>query len=73
LLDAPPIGLVSDPAILATQGDGVLLVVDAQSTGKGAVREGLRALEAVDANVLGTVMNNIKRGKGNRYYGYGYA
>ena len=29
LIDAPPVGPVTDPAILATQGDGVLLVLDA--------------------------------------------
>jgi receptor protein-tyrosine kinase len=71
LIDAPPIELVSDPAILATQGDGVLLVVDAQKTRKGAVRSSIRSLEAVGANVLGLVMNNIKAGKAGYYYGYG--
>jgi receptor protein-tyrosine kinase len=71
LIDAPPIGLVSDPAVLATQGDGVLLVLDAQKTRKAALRESMRSLEAVGANVLGTVMNNIKKGKGG-YYGYKY-
>lgn len=67
LIDAPPVELVSDPAILATQGDGVLLVIDAQKTRKGAVRRSMRSLETVGANVLGTVMNNVKAG----YYGYG--
>ncbi len=72
LIDAPPVGLVSDAAILATQGDGVLLVLDAQNTRKGALRESMRSLQGVGANVLGTVMNNVKRGKGGYYYGYGY-
>ncbi len=60
LVDAPPVGLVSDPTILATQGDGVLLVIDAQKTRKGAVRHAMRSLEAVGVNVLGTVLNNVK-------------
>ena len=72
LLDASPIGIVSDPAILATQGDGVLLIVDAQQTRKGAVRQAVRSLKAVDARVLGTVMNNVKATEGGRYYGYTY-
>ena len=72
LVDASPVGLVSDPAILATQVDGVLLVLDAQNTRKGAVRQAMRSLEAVDANVLGTIMNNVKGGK-DGYYGYGYS
>jgi receptor protein-tyrosine kinase len=71
LIDAPPIGPVSDPAILATQGDGVLLVLDAQNTRKGAVRQAVHGLEAVGANILGTVMNNIKVTK-ESYYSYQY-
>jgi capsular exopolysaccharide synthesis family protein len=71
LIDAPPVGLVSDPAILATQGDAVLLVSDAQRTRKGSVRQAMRSLEAVGANVFGTVMNNVKAPKGS-YYHYGY-
>ena len=71
LIDAPPVGLVSDPAILATQGDGVLLVFDAQNTRKVAVRQSMRALQAVGADVLGTVMNNVKASE-RSYYGYPY-
>jgi len=71
LIDAPPVGLVSDPAILATQGDGVLLVADAQNTRKGAVRQSVRSLQVVGANILGTVMNNVKASK-DSYYSYGY-
>lgn len=72
LIDTPPIELVSDPAILATQTDGVLLVVDAQKTRKGAVRQAMRNLEAVGAKVLGTVMNNVKDSRGGYYYGQAY-
>ena len=74
LVDAPPVGLLSDSAIIATQGDGVLLVLDAQNTRKGSVRQALRNLEAVGANVLGTVMNNVEAPKSGHYadayYGY---
>jgi receptor protein-tyrosine kinase len=72
LIDAPPVGLVSDPAILATQGDGVLLVSDAQNTRKGFVRQSMRSLEAVGARVLGTVMNNVKVSN-TEYFYYEYA
>jgi capsular exopolysaccharide synthesis family protein len=68
LIDASPIGPVSDPAILATQGDGVLLILDAQNTRKVAVRQAIRSLEAVGARVLGTVMNNAKITKSDYYY-----
>ncbi len=60
LVDAPPTGLVSDPTIIAAQADGVLLVLHAQKTSKGSLRRAVRRLKAVRANVLGTVMNNVK-------------
>lgn len=71
LLDSPPIGAVSDPAILATQGDGVLLVLDSHNTRKGALRDAIRSMDSVGARVLGTVMNNVKTHKGGYYYRYG--
>ncbi|MEJ7842581.1 MAG: CpsD/CapB family tyrosine-protein kinase [Rubrobacter sp.] len=71
LIDAPPVELVSDPAIIAAQGDGVLLVLDAQNTRKGLVRRSMRSLRSVGATVLGTVMNNAKSNGGD-YYHQGY-
>lgn len=70
IIDAPPVGAVSDPLTLASQGDGALLVLDAQSTRKGNVRQAMRSLESVGANVLGTVMNNVKGAKAGYYSGY---
>ncbi len=72
LVDAPPIGPVSDSAILASQSDGVLLVFDAQKTRKVAVRRSVRSLETVGANVLGTIMNNVKVSKSGYYTEYSY-
>jgi len=73
LVDTAPVGVVSDAVILATQGDGVLLVLDAQHTRKGAVRQAVRSLETVGANVLGTIMNNVKSSREGYYYDYSYA
>ena len=64
LVDTPPVG-VSDSAVLAANGDGVLLVLDSQSTRKGPLREALRTLRGVGANVLGTVLNNFEVPKGS--------
>jgi capsular exopolysaccharide synthesis family protein len=71
LVDAPPVGVVSDPAILSTHADGVLLVSDAQKTRKGSVRQATRSLEAVGTTVFGTVMNNVKV-TNESYYKYQY-
>lgn len=72
LIDTPPAGLVSDPMILASQADGVLLVLDARKTRKVSLRKVKRSLEAVGANILGTVMNNVKATKGGLYSNYTY-
>ena len=64
LIDGPSLAMtVPDPLILATHGDGVLLVLDAQITRKEALREAMHSLQSVNANVLGTVVNNGKVGK----------
>jgi capsular exopolysaccharide synthesis family protein len=60
LLDSSPIGLVSDPVVLATETDGVLLVLDVQHTGKWKFRSSIRSLETVGATFLGTIMNKVK-------------
>ena len=68
LVDAPPAGVVTDAAVLAPQGDGVLVVLDAQNTRKGALRRSIRSLNAVGANILGTVMNNVPSSESYYYY-----
>jgi capsular exopolysaccharide synthesis family protein len=68
LLDVPPTQLVSDSMIAATQGDGVLLVIDAGRTRKGDVWQSIRTLESVGTPVLGSVTNNVKASKS--YYNY---
>lgn len=71
LVDTPPVGSVSDSAVLAANVDGVLLVLDAQHTRKGAFRQALRRLEGVGATVLGTVMNGYEFPRDRHPYGYG--
>ena len=72
MIDAPPIGPVTDPSILATQADGAFLVLDSQNTRRGPLRGAVRTLESVGARILGTVMNNVKVEKGSYYHKYGY-
>ena len=71
LIDSPPTGLASDPMIIATRADGVLLVLDSKGTSKGSLRKAVRNLEAVRANVLGTVMNKARKTE-TVIYGYNY-
>jgi capsular exopolysaccharide synthesis family protein len=71
LLDVAPTQMFTDPMILSTQAEGVLLVIDSQNTRKGSVRQSMRSLQAVGANVLGTVMNYVETPQVG-YYRYGY-
>lgn len=71
LIDTPPTEVVSDPTVIAAQGEGVLLVLDFENTGKGALLRATRSLESVGAKILGTVVNNFEGQKGG-YYRYTY-
>ena len=75
LLDTPPVRLVSDAAVLAKLGDGVLLVLDEQNASKRALRQAMNVLDGVGANVIGTVVNRAKVSRKDsdilRYYGAG--
>jgi capsular exopolysaccharide synthesis family protein len=62
LLDTPPMSVVPDSLVVAAQGDGVLVVLDAQNTRKEALRRSIHSLDSVRANILGTVMGNAKAG-----------
>lgn len=74
LVDTPPVLPVSDSKIIAAESDGILLVLDAQKTRKGDVRQSINDLRTVGATILGTVMNNAKRSSAGYYvepYGSG--
>jgi non-specific protein-tyrosine kinase len=60
LFDSPPLGPVSDAAVLAARVDGVLMVVDSGRTRRDTARQAKEQLERVGARLLGVVLNNVK-------------
>jgi capsular exopolysaccharide synthesis family protein len=74
LIDAPPLLPVTDAAVLAGRADGALLIVRRGKTSQSQVRTAAQALDAVDARLLGTVLNMVptKGRSGYYYYHYGY-
>ncbi len=60
LFDAPPVIAVTDAAILASQVDGVLLVLNAGVTKREHAQRAKAALEKVNARLVGAVLNNVK-------------
>lgn len=78
VLDSPPLGAVTDAAIISPQVQGTILVVKAQATARDAVRTSLRQLNDVGSNILGGILNDVdlseqNYGYGSYYGGYYYA
>ncbi len=72
VFDSPPLLPVADAMVLAQKLDGALVVVRAGKTSRHALRHALRRLEAVEADILGLVLNSEARRGKNKGYGYGY-
>lgn len=71
ILDSPPM-VVTDPAILSTKVDGVILVVNPGLTKKEAFKAAMTQLKRSEARILGVVVNQIGK-KSSHYYEYYYA
>jgi polysaccharide biosynthesis transport protein len=71
LVDTPPVLAVSDPLVVSTSTDGVLLVSRAGHTRLDALD---RAAAAFPETVrrIGVVLNQQQKGQTGSYYGYGY-
>ena len=73
VIDAPPLLPVTDAAVLAALSDGAVLVARHGATTRENLDRAIQSLEAVNAKLLGTVLNFAPRRKrGNGYDGYGY-
>jgi capsular exopolysaccharide synthesis family protein len=68
VLDSPPVGPVTDAAVLSTQTDATVLVIRALATARDTVGRAARVLKDVRANLVGAVLNAAEAGFG----GYGY-
>jgi succinoglycan biosynthesis transport protein ExoP len=82
VVDSPPLFGVSDARGLAPQVDGVLLVLRRGRTAREAARHAVRGLAAIQARLLGVVLNDVDIRDGEigsdyagyyGYYGYGPA
>lgn len=70
-IDTPPIGLVTDAGVLSSFTDGVVLVVKSESVEKKYLEDTKKKLDAVDARILGAILNSYKsEQKDYNYYSY---
>lgn len=88
VLDSPPVNVVTDAVVLAPQSDGVLFLVRANYSERGAVIHAVEQLEYAKAKILGFVLNDVETeanlfgygkyrgkyyGRYGRYGRYGYS
>lgn len=59
VFDTPPLGAVTDPAVVATHTDGTLLVVRSRRTTRAGVDAAVRQLRGVSARIVGAVINDV--------------
>jgi capsular exopolysaccharide synthesis family protein len=57
LIDAPPVSPYTDASLLGQLADGVVLVLEANSTRRETAREAKQSLEAANSRVLAAVLN----------------
>jgi capsular exopolysaccharide synthesis family protein len=70
VLDCPPVIGVAETSILATKADGVLVVVNARNVKFDRLVQGVTQLRASGANVIGIVLNRVRRPKALSSYSY---
>lgn len=70
LIDTAPIIAVTDPLVIATYIDGVILVIRADSTPVDLVRSSVDKLEKINAKIIGSILNGTEMKKGYDYYSY---
>ena len=68
VVDSPPLLLVADGPVLASQAHGAIVVVSGHVTRLSSLRASLSALENTRVTVLGVIINKLKRPR----FGYGY-
>ena len=76
VVDSPPILGLADAPLMSALVDGVIIVIEADRSHRGALKSALRRLRAMRPVVLGAVLtmfNPLKAGnRYSEYYGYKY-
>ena len=71
IIDSSPLLAVTDGAILATEGDGVLIMARFAETKRDQLAHAVGTLESVGATLLGAVFTMTPT-RGHSYYNYNY-
>ncbi|WP_353095815.1 polysaccharide biosynthesis tyrosine autokinase [Tissierella praeacuta] len=71
ILDTPPVGLVTDSAVLSTIADGLIYVTAVGQIDVEVIKRAKELLDKVSANIIGVVLNKVPI-EGRSYYKYQY-
>ncbi len=72
IVDAPPVGMVVDAAVIAPLCDGCLILIESGEVKYRLAQEVVSKMEATGCPILGIVLNKVDRKKRGRYYGRYY-
>lgn len=72
ILDAPPLGMVVDAAIIAQQCDGAVMVLESGAIKYRLAQDVKNKIEEAGCPVLGAVLTKVDRREQGRYYGKYY-
>ncbi len=72
ILDGPPLLGFAESLQMASAADGVVVVTRAGETSRKAVAAAIQTLGQLRANVVGLVLNQVKKHHSDHYYYYGY-
>jgi capsular exopolysaccharide synthesis family protein len=67
LVDCPPLNVAADASIVASLVDGVIVVVDLNTSQEDTVRDAVRRLRAVHATLIGLLLNRDRGAEVSRY------
>src|SRR4051812_8421676 len=67
LVDCPPLNVAADASIVASAVDGVIVVVDLNTSREDTVRDAIRRLRTVHAPLIGLLLNRDRGAEVSRY------
>jgi polysaccharide biosynthesis transport protein len=71
IIDTPPAVALTDASVLSIMADGVVLVFHGRKTTTASARQLIQRLDAVNASILGVVLNSVNLQDPNySYYGH---
>jgi capsular exopolysaccharide synthesis family protein len=72
VIDAPPVLGIADAPLIGRSVEGLVYVVEAETTPRRAVRAALQRLRGVGNHVFGVVVTKVDFSRHSYGYGYGY-